>query len=63
MFEPAGLSVTISTDIQFTHLVLERCSFQSETLCRSALPGYFSGGVLQRVDDDLSCSVFESGCG
>jgi len=61
--EPADLSETISTDIQFAHLVLERCSFQSQTLGRSALPGYFSRGAFQRVDDDLSCGGFESGSG
>jgi hypothetical protein len=48
-----------ATDVQFPHLVLERCSFQSEALGGSPVTSYSSGGSSQRVADDVPLSLFE----
>lgn len=49
-----------TTDVQLAHLVLERCSFESEAFCRSTLAGYSSGCSSQRIDDDLPLGLFET---
>jgi len=51
--------IASTTDVQLVHLVLERCSFQSEALCGSAPAGYPARRALQRIDNDLTFSLFE----
>jgi len=57
----AGLlpGVASAADVQFVHLVQQRCSFQSEALRRSALTTYLPGGSSQRIGDDLPLGLFE----
>src|SRR5208282_472539 len=51
-----------STDVQLAHLVLERCAFESEALCRSTFAGYSSGRVFQSTDNCLTLHFFERRC-
>src|SRR3984957_4476728 len=51
-----------STDVQLAHLVLERCAFESEALCRSTFAGYSSGSVFQSTDNCLTLRCFERRC-
>ena len=54
------LGIRNATDVQLVHLVLERCSFQAEALCGSALAGDSPRDGFQGLDDDLPLSLFES---
>jgi hypothetical protein len=48
-----------ATYVQFIHLVLERCSFQSQTLGCSTATGDPSRSGLQRIDDHIAFCLFE----
>src|SRR5271165_624936 len=52
-------AIASAADVQFVHLVLQRCSFQSEALCGSTLAGYSSRGGSQSLDDDLPLGMLE----
>ena len=51
--------IASTTNVQLVHLVLECCSFQSEALCRPAPAGYPARRAFQRIDNDLTFSLFE----
>jgi hypothetical protein len=55
-----SLRIVGTTHVQLVHLVLERCSFQSEALCGSTWAGDSPRGAFQGLDDDLPFSLFES---